>query len=153
MDSPLPRSTATLFGRPLYRMLAPFSFTCFVGTLATDIAYAFTADMQWANMSAWLLTAGLGVLVVAIAAGLIDFFGQRRGRALRGAWSHGLGNLLAFGLSTLNILVHSRDGYTSVVPLGLALSVLVVAILAVAGWHSWDRVYRDRVGVGPRDRS
>lgn len=153
MDTPLPRSTARLFGHPLHPMVVPVPIACFVGTLLTDIAYALTADMQWANMSAWLLTAGLVASVFVVAAGLIDFLGERRIRALRGAWIHALGNLLAIGLSTLNIFVHSRDAYTSVVPLGLALSLMVVAILAVTGWQGWDMVYRHGVGVRPEDRS
>jgi uncharacterized membrane protein len=37
-------------------------------------------------------------------------------------------------LSLLNAFVHSRDGYTAVVPTGLTLSALVVAILLFTAW-------------------
>jgi uncharacterized membrane protein len=43
--------------------------------------------------------------------------------------------------------VHSRDGYTAVVPTGLILSGVVVLILMVTAWMGWEMVYRDRVGV------
>jgi len=54
---------------------------------------------------------------------------------------------LALILSLFNVFIHSRDGYTSVVPTGLILSTLVVLILLVTGWNGWAMVYRHRVGV------
>jgi uncharacterized membrane protein len=134
-------------------MLVPVPIVCFVGTLLTDIAYWRTANMQWANMSVWLLTAGLVVAVFAVIAGLIDFFSERRIRALGAAWIHVLGNALALILSIINAFVHSRDAYTSVVPTGLVLSALVVLILIVTGWNGWTMVYRHGVGVAAEDRS
>ena len=146
---PNPVSSANLFGHPLHPMLVPVPIVCFVGTLITDIAYWRTADMQWANFSAWLLTAGLIVSILVVIAGLTDFFGDRRIRALRPAWIHGLGNALALVLAIFNALVHTRDAYTSVMPAGLILSALVVLILLVTGWNGWEMVYRHRVGVRP----
>ena len=85
-----PRSTARIAGRPIHPMLVPFPVVCFVGVLATDIAYAKTANMQWANFSAWLLTIGLIVTVFVALAGVIDFLGDRRIRQLNAAWIHGV---------------------------------------------------------------
>ncbi len=132
-------------------MLVSFPIVCFVGTLITDIVYAYTAQMQWANMSAWLLTAGLIMSIFVVIAGLIDFFSEARIRTLRNAWIHAIGNALAIILSIVNVFVHSRDAYTSVVPTGLILSALVVVILLVTGWNGWEMVYRHRVGVLPED--
>jgi uncharacterized membrane protein len=73
-----PRSRASLRGRPLHAMLVPIPIVCFLGTLMTDIVYAITAAMMWANISAWLLTIGLIVSLFAATAGMIDFFGDRR---------------------------------------------------------------------------
>lgn len=146
-----PRATAAIAGHPIHPMLVPVPIFCFVATLFTDIVYAQTADMQWANMSAWLLAVGLIVSVFVVIAGLVDFFGDRRIRKLRAAWIHGLGNAAALILSIFNIFIHSRDAYTSVVPTGLILSALVVLILLVTGWNGWAMVYRHRVGVRPED--
>jgi uncharacterized membrane protein len=148
-----PRSTARIGGIPIHIMLAPFAVACFVGTFLTDLAYSKTATMMWADMSAWLLTAGLLVSILVVLAGLVDFFGDRRIRALRPAWIHGLGNALALILSIINAFVHSRDAYTSVMPLGVTLSGLVVLILLVTGWNGWTMVHRHGVGVQPEDRS
>ncbi len=150
-----PRSTASIFGHPIHTMLVPFPIACFVGTFLTDLAYWRTANMQWANMSAWLLTVGLIVAAFAVIAGAIDFLGERRIRALGAAWIHAVGNAVALILSIFNAFVHSRDAYTSVVPAGLILSGLVVLILLVTGWNGWAMVYRHGVGVsaGSEDRS
>jgi len=150
MPSINPRSTVSLHGHPLHAMLVPVPIVCFVGTLVTDIVYWQTAAMLWADISAWLLMVGLLVSLFAATAGLIDFFGDRRIRELRAAWIHGLGNIAALILSIFNALIHTRDAYTSVVPSGLILSALVVAILLVTGWNGWTMVYRH--GVGVRDK-
>jgi len=147
-----PRSTAVIGGHPLHVMLVPIPIACFVGTLLTDLAYWQTANMQWANMSAWLLTVGLVVSVFVVLFGAIDFFGDRRIRDLRTAWIHALGNGLALILSIFNAFIHSRDAYTSVVPEGLILSALTVLILLVTGWMGWELVYHGRF-VAMEDRT
>jgi uncharacterized membrane protein len=142
-----PHSTLRLGGRPLHAMLVPIPLFCFVATLITDIVYWQTAAMLWADMSDWLLLAGLIVSVIAVPAGLIDFFGDARIRELRAAWIHAIGNATVIILSIINCLIHTRDAYTSVVPCGLILSALVVLILLVTGWNGWALVYRHGVGV------
>jgi len=128
-------------------MLVPIPIACFVGTFLTDLAYWRTANLQWAVMSSWMLTVGLIVALFAVIAGLIDFLGDVRIRNLRALWIHAVGNALALILSLFNVFIHSRDGYTSVVPTALILSTLVVLILLVTGWNGWAMVYRHRVGV------
>jgi uncharacterized membrane protein len=151
MASDNPRSTASIGGHPIHVMLVSVPIVCFVGTFCSDLAYWRTASMQWANMSAWLLTIGLLVSILVVIAGLIDFLGDRRIRQLRSSWIHGVGNALVLVLSIFNAFVHSRDAYTSVVPTGLILSGLVVLILLVTGWNGWTMVYRHRVGVAAED--
>jgi len=128
-------------------MLVPIPVTCFIGTLATDIAYWRTADMMWANFSAWLLAVGLLFGGLAAIFGMIDFLSKRRVRAIRQGWIHMVGNIIVLAISFLNAFVHSRDAWTSVVPTGLALSAVTVLILLVTGWMGWSMVYRHRVGV------
>jgi uncharacterized membrane protein len=147
MPSPNPRSTVSIAGHPLHVMLVPIPIVCFVAALITDIAYSQTAKMLWTDMSAWLLVAGVIVSLLAGLAGLIDFFGDPSIRELRAAWIHALGNIAVIILSIFNVLIHTRDAYTSVVPTGLILSAIVVLILLVTGWNGWSMVYRHRVGV------
>jgi uncharacterized membrane protein len=147
MSEDVPRSTAKIAGHPIHPMLVPFPIVCFIGTLLTDIVYWQTADIFWGDMSGWLLTFGLIISIFVVIAGLTDFLGERRIRALPQAWIHGIGNAAALILAIFNGFVHTRDAYTSVVPTGLILSALTVLILVVTGWTGWDMVYRHRVGV------
>jgi len=139
-------STARIGSHPIHPMLVPIPIACFVGTLLTDLMYWRTADMMWADFSAWLVTVGTIFGWLAAIAGLIDFLGNRLVRAQPPAWPHLIGNGVVLILATFNTLIHSRDACTSVVPTGLILSALVVAILLFTGWMGWSMVYRYRVG-------
>ncbi len=125
-------------------MLVPFPIACFAGALVTDIVYWRSADVMWETFSDWLITAGMIMAGFAIIAFLIDLVGGKQIRTL--AWPHAVGYVLAVLLSLLNAFVHSRDGYTAIVPTGLTLSALVVVILLVTGWAGSALVNRDRTG-------
>jgi uncharacterized membrane protein len=142
-----PRSTVHIGGHPLHAMLVPFPIACFVGTFITDLAYWRTTNVIWETFSVWLLTAGLVMAGFAVIAGFIDFVGSRGIRRLAPAWFHVLGNAAVLVLSVINAFVHSRDGYTAVVPTGLLLSAIVVLLLMFTGWMGWSMVYRHSVGV------
>jgi uncharacterized membrane protein len=139
--------TARIARHPIHPMLVPVPITCFVGAFLTDFAYWLTAEMMWADFSAWLLAVGLIVGVLAGIAGFIDFLGNRRIRAQAPAWPHMLGNLVVLVLAFFNMLIHSRDAWTSVVPTGITLSLVTVLILPFTGWLGWSLVYRHGVGV------
>ena len=121
------RSTAKPRGRPIHKMPAWFSAAYFVGALATDLVYWRMPDVMWERFSIWLITVGLIMAGLAAIAYTIDLLGGRQ--IDRPAWPRAVGYGLAVLLSLLNAFVHSRDGYTAVVPTGLVLSGLVVAVL------------------------
>jgi uncharacterized membrane protein len=140
-------ATAQIARHPIHAMLVPIPIACFVGALLTDITYFATAEMMWADFSAWLLSVGFIIGVLAAFAGIIDFFGNRSVRAQAPAWPHALGNLLILVVAFFNLLIHTRDAWTSVVPIGLSLSIITALILPVTGWLGWSMVYRHGVGV------
>jgi uncharacterized membrane protein len=139
--------TAQIARHPIHPMLVPFPIICFIGAFLTDIAYWASAEMMWADFSAWLLLVGLVMGVLAAIAGLIDFLGNRLIRTQSPAWPHMLGNLLVLIVAFFNELIHTRDAWTSVVPTGLILSLITVLILPLTGWLGWSLVYRHGVGV------
>lgn len=142
-----PAATAEIAGHPIHPMLVPIPITCFVGALLTDITYLVSTEIMWADFSAWLLVAGVIFGLLAAVAGLIDFLSNRLVRAQAPAWPHLLGNAVALILAVVNALIHTRDAWTSVWPIGLILSALTVLILPVTGWLGWALVYRHGVGV------
>jgi uncharacterized membrane protein len=105
------------------------------GALLTDLLYWRTASMQWETFSIWLLTAGLMLAALAGIALLLDVALRRAGKI---AWSRFAALTAAALLSFLNAFIHSRDGYTSVVPEGLTLSAIVTVTLLAIGSRGWS---------------
>ena len=140
-------TTAHIARHPIHAMLVPIPIVCFFGALVTDIAYAVTAEMMYADFSAWFLMVGFVFGVLAAIAGLIDFLSNRQIRAQAPAWPHLIGNLVVLILAFFNNLIHTRDAWTSVMPVGLIFSIITVLILPITGWLGWSMVYRHGVGV------
>jgi uncharacterized membrane protein len=144
-----PRSTAKIAGHPIHPMLVPFPIVCFIGALVTDIVYSRTALFMWSTFSAWLLAIGLLIGGFAAVAGLIDYFSERRLRRSAVAITHMVLNIAVWLIELFNSFVHARDAWTSVVPTGLTLSIIAVALLAVSGWLGGTLVYKHGVGTPP----
>ena len=146
-----PRSTLSIAGHPLHPMVVPLPIASFIGALASDIAYASTNNLFWVEASQWLLGVGVLMALVAAVGGFIDFFGDVRIRAIAAARRHMVGNLVLVVLEAFNLFVRlGDDSADSVVPLGLALSAVGVALLLFNGWQGWEMVYRHRVGIADR---
>ena len=77
-----PVSTANIFGHPIHPMLIPFPIAFFVATLACDAAFWQMGNPIWTTAATWLLGAGLVMAVLAALAGLTDFLGDARIRAI-----------------------------------------------------------------------
>jgi uncharacterized membrane protein len=130
---------------PVFPIPLAFAVSCLIGGLATDIAYARTANVMWADFSAWLVTIGVVVGWLSLVVAVIELIAVR---SLLGfpTWPVVIGYIIALLLATLNMLVHTHDAWTSVMPWGLALSAVVVIILLVAGgfWHATRARYEVR---------
>jgi uncharacterized membrane protein len=118
-------------GRPIHSMLASFSAAYFAGALVTDLVYWQMPDVMWERFSIWLIMAGLVMAGLAVLAYIINSLAGRRRRAAP-AWPRLVGFALAVCLAVIDAFVHSRDGYTAVVPSGLMLSASVVFVLLLA---------------------
>lgn len=123
--------SAAVGRRPLQAWFVPIPVTCFIGTLVTDLVYWRTAEMMWADFSSWLVTIGAVACLFAVIAGLVDLASVGRRDMGRPLWPGTFGYALVLVVSIFNALVHSRDAWTSVVPMGLILSACVVLLLLV----------------------
>jgi uncharacterized membrane protein len=101
-------------------------------------------DVMWERFSIWLITAGLVVAGFAVAAYAIDLLAGRK--IDRPALPRAVGYALAVLLALINAFVHSRDGYTAIVPAGLTLSGLVIVVLLVTARVGTALANRTRVG-------
>jgi len=136
------RSRAGVRKRPIHQMLVPFPVAYFAAAFATDLAYSRTAEVMWYRFSAWLIVGGLVMALLVALAAVIDLF-----RDQRPAWTRAFAYAAACVLSIFNVLVHSRDGYTAIVPTGLALSGVVLVLLIFAMSPSWTLTNRHRIGA------
>ena len=142
-----PRTTARIGGHPIHPMLIPFPIAFLVATLACDLIFWRTGNAAWSTASLWLLGAALVMAALAAVAGLTDFIGDGRIRALPAAWHHMIGNVLAVLLSLWNWYRRYDAGEAAVLPTGLLISLVVVLILLYTGWRGWEMVYQHRVAV------
>ena len=117
-----------------------------ITAFGTDYIYFTTALWQWANFSAWLITAGLVVLLIAVVLLLIDFAAGRAGRLKTGSF---ILVTTAALLSLVNAFVHSRDAWTSVVPQGILLSAVSTILLALAAVRGWSLAMSRAAGDRP----
>jgi uncharacterized membrane protein len=87
---------------------------------------------------------------VAAVAGLVDFMGNQRIRALSDAWQHMLGNVVAVVLAIINFwLRYAGDAAGAVFPWGITLSAAIVVLLIYTGWKGGALAYNHRVGMQP----
>jgi uncharacterized membrane protein len=137
-------SAATPRVRPLHKILASFSAAYFTGALITDLVYWQIPDVLWERFSIWLIVAGLVMAGLTVIAYAIDLASGRQ--IDRPAWPRVVGYILTILLSLMNAFIHSRDGYTAVVPTGLTLSGLVIVVLLLTSWAGAALANRPRVG-------
>jgi len=123
----------------LYLLLFPIPVVCFVGALATDIAYSASAYLMWLHFSEWLIAAGLAFGALAALVLLVEFLARPAIRRSGVGWAHLVLFYGALVVELINALVHTIDGWTAVVPTGMTLSV-VGAILALAAAGTLFRV-------------
>lgn len=129
-------------GLPLLDILSAFPIAFFTGALATDAAYSQTANIMWADFSAWLLAVGEAGGVAAALVGVIILIANRRLPRMQPIWPVVVGCVSVLVIGFINNLVHSRDAWTSVVPTGLALSALTVILMLVVAWFGFAAAHR-----------
>ena len=144
---PNPRSTVSIAGHPIHPMLIPFPIAFFVATFVCDLVFWRSGNPSWAEATIWLLGAGLVMAALAAVVGLADVLGDAQLRDLSTAWWHAGANVVAVAIELYNWYSRYSQGSNAVLPTGLILSLIVVAILLFSGWKGWEMVYRHRVGV------
>ena len=117
--------------RPIYTIFLPVAVVCFVAALVTDIAYTQSGGtLEYENFSSWLIAGGLVFAGIAALLLLIE--------AVRGAltWIPFALLIVVWVVEFINSLVHARDGWTAVVPVGLTLSIVSSLLIVIAAWFN-----------------
>lgn len=143
MPTPARKGPAVLF----HPYLVCLGAALLIAGFAADLMYYRSSVWQWANFAAWLIAAGLVLALVAAIVLVIDLVTQRAGAI---SWVRFLVVAAAALLSLLNMFVHSRDAWTSVVPQGLVLSLIVTVLLLAAAAGGWRVTSFRAVPTGER---
>ncbi len=143
-------SHAKAFGHPIHPMLVMFPLGLLPTALIFDIICLSTGNPRWADVSFWMITAGIiGALLAAIF-GAIDWAAIPRGtRAFRVATWHGVGNLVVAVLFVASWILRLN---TPALPItAFVLAATGNALALVTGWLGGELV--DRLGVGVADNA
>jgi uncharacterized membrane protein len=129
-------ATQTVSGRPrlVHPLFVGLGSALLMAALFTDFMYYSNSLIQWSNFSTWLI---LGGLVLALASVIVLAIEAVLGRTGPVSRLDFILLAVAVVLSIINELVHTRDGWTTVVPTGIALSAIVFILLLVAGLRGW----------------
>jgi uncharacterized membrane protein len=119
---------------PLHPFFVGLGGALLIAALFTDYMYASNSLSQWANFSVWLITGGLVLALIATIFLVVDVALGWAG-AIR--WFDFRLIVAAAILSLVNVFVHTRDAWTSVVPTGITLSTIVTILLLAAGLRGW----------------
>ncbi|MGE3780376.1 MAG: DUF2231 domain-containing protein, partial [Pirellulaceae bacterium] len=129
-------------------MLMVFPIALLVAVLAADLVFWGTGDRFWAHAAEWLLAIGVILGAVVADLGLIAFITVSRVRSRVAGWVYSLGTGPAILVALGNLMYRAEsDTGAAVIPLGIILSAVVVALLLVTGWLAGERVFRHRIGI------
>ena len=118
---------------PVHALLLAFPIALFVSALVADIAYVRTAEVQWTNFAAWLNAGAVLLGGFALLWAIIDAYRLRSGSGHVPAFLYALLLAVMWTAGLLNAFQHSRDGWSSVGPLGLFLSSISALSALAAG--------------------
>ncbi len=119
-------------------MLLAGTVPLFLGVLLSDIAYAWSYEIQWKNFASWLIVGGLVFGGFASPWALSRLF-----RSSHRGWRSAIYFVLllaAWVLGFANALVHAMDAWATM-PEGLILSGIVAALALAATGFGFSTSY------------
>jgi uncharacterized membrane protein len=140
-------SKAGVMGHPIHPILVPFPIGLLTTSVIFDVVYLFTGGVRWAEISFWMIAAGVVGGLLAAVFGLIDWQGIPSGtRATSIGLGHGLSNVLMVALFAVSWLLRSgAPGDPGVLP--IVLPFLGVGFASLGGFLGDELVFRMGIGV------
>lgn len=116
---------------PLHATLLAGGVPLFLGALLSDIAYAQTLQIQWANFASWLIAGALVFCGLALLFALVNLLRatHKAGRPV----VYVLLLLVTWVLGLIDAFQHAKDAY-AMMPAGLVLSAIVTVLAILATW-------------------
>jgi uncharacterized membrane protein len=140
-------SRAKLFGHPIHQQLIVFPLGLLVTSVVFDVIHLITDNPLWAVVAFWMIVAGVAGGLAAAPFGTWDWIGiPNNTRAKRIGLLHGVGNVIVILLFAASLMLR-KDNTAAPEGFAILLSVVGVAIGAVAGWLGGELVTRLGIGV------
>ena len=141
------KARVTSLGHPIHPMLIVFPFGLLPVAVIFDIIYWKTGNGHWADISYWLIAAGVIGGLLAAVFGFIDWLKIPDGtRAKAIGLLHGVVNVVVVGLFIVSWLLR-RPNPAAPGTLEIVLGIIAVALALFSGWLGGELVYRLNIGV------
>ncbi len=138
---------ARLFGHPIHQAIIVFPLGVLATAVIFDVIHLVTGGARWAEVSFWMICAGVIAGLVAAPFGFIDWLGIPGGtRAKRIGLLHGVGNVIVVLLFATSWLMR-RDNVTVPEAFALVLSFAGAGLALITGWLGGELVSRLGIGV------
>lgn len=140
-------SRISVLGHPIHAMSVAFPVALTFCAFGADAFYWWTGDAFWARAAMW--AAGTGFLFGMFAgfSGTAELLLVSGIRARAPAWTHFIIAVTLLALLGAN-WGHRLYGYEdAVLPYGILLSAVCVAMVAFTGWHGGKLVFDYRLGT------
>ncbi|HEV7352242.1 MAG TPA: DUF2231 domain-containing protein [Brevundimonas sp.] len=140
-------SRIAVLGHPIHAMSVAFPVALTFCTFGADVFYWWTGDVFWARAALWAVGSGFLFGMLAGFSGTAELLMVPGIRARSPAWTHFVIAVTLLALLGAN-WGYRLSGYeTAVLPYGLLLSALSVAVVAFTGWHGGKLVFDYRLGT------
>ncbi len=142
-------SRAKIFGHAIHPILIVFPLGLLSTAVIFDVIYLATGSGRWADISFWMIAAGVIGGLVAAVFGTIDLLAippHTRAQAI-GLW-HGGGNVVVMILFGVSWLLR-RNAPTNPDTMAIILSFAGAGLSLLTGWLGGELV--ERLGVGVDD--
>jgi len=138
-----------LFGHRVHPMLVGFPIGMLGGSVVFDIVHLVTGEGRWADISFWIMGAGVIAGLIAAPFGTIDWLGiPFTTRAKRVGLLHGVAAFLSVGLFAVSWFFRYESPQTPDAT-AIVLSLVGLILLSIAGWLGGELVFRLGIGVDP----
>lgn len=140
-------SRISVLGHPIHAMSVAFPVALTFCVFGADAFYWWTGDAFWARAAMW--AAGTGFLFGMFAgfSGTAELLLVSGIRARAPAWTHFIIAVTLLALLGAN-WGHRLYGYEdAVLPYGILLSAVCLAMVAFTGWHGGKLVFDYRLGT------
>lgn len=140
-------SAVAVAGHPIHAMSVSFPIALVLSTLAADVFYWWSADPFWARAALWSSGAAFLLGVFAGLSGTAELLLVPGIRKRSASWSHAVAAMTLLAIAGTNWGLRIEDAEGTVLPLGLALSVLASVFVGIAGWHGGKLVFDHGIGL------